>query len=93
MTEYTYDGHQIEFDDSTGFPALPEGQFWRVKGGYGPELELREKFLFWSVRLDYAYSRYDIESLKAAACRVIVRGREAKAKTAFLGDYPPKKLP
>lgn len=93
MAEYTYDGHQIEFDDSTGFPALPKGQFWRVKGGYGPELELREKRLFWSVQIGSADSSYDTEGLKCAACRIIVRGREAKAKTAFLGDYPPKKLP
>ena len=93
MTEYTYDGHQIKFDDSTGFPALPEGQFWRVKGGLGLKIELREKFLFWSVQLGSDYSSCDIKSLKAAACRVIVRKREAEAKTAPRGDYPPKKLP
>ena len=93
MTEYTYDGHQIEFDDSTGFPALPEGQFWRVKGGLGLRIELREKRLFGSVQIGSASSGSGIESLKAAACRVIVRKREAEAKTAPRGDYPPKKLP
>lgn len=100
MTEYTYsyltETYKIDFDDDINLPALPEGQFWRVKTDSlgAVVVELRRKGIFGSSHLvDNAYPDVvNLKEIQYAACRVVVRGRGRKAENRLLGDYPPKKL-
>lgn len=95
MSVWTYNGHDIEFDDDTNLPKVSKGYFWRVKPcDYGDlRVQLREKRWIGSVWVDYSFTGgVTKEAIRHAACRVILKQRERNFVESVVGDYPPKKL-
>ena len=100
----------MTFDAMTGLPELPPKHFWRVSRPniiHHHEVQLRRKFLFVSLKVEYtqiAPAALSESRIREAAQYVLnkvteqfgsawMTGRHRTMRPELLGDYPPKSLP
>lgn len=88
-------------DDSTGLPALPEGQFWRVSQSMAStyvDVIRRQKTWYGSRKVGESHpvTKSEATPKEVRAAAMYILWKEKKAPDAdrrkVLGDYPPKKL-